>query len=371
MAPGLRLAVAGGGTGGHIVPGLHLLDHLVREGGLEDLLWFHSGRAVEEHVMRGLAAHAGGAPLETVALPLEPEGGGAPSLALTARRLLPTARRARAALGVHGSGVLLGLGGFTSAPAVLAARSRGVPAALIEINAAPGKATRMLAPLCRQVFHAWPETVPTRPGARHVLVGPPLSPAFGPVDDEPRARAAARARLDFTQDAPLVVVLGGSQGARGLNEFCAHHDDVLAAAGVQVLHQVGPGRLDEAAPARPGYAAREYLDDVPGALRAADLVLCRGGASTLAEVGALGAPAWVVPYPHHADRHQERNARQLRGGVRLVPQESLDRTFARELAAFAGPEGHFERARMRQALADAVPGDAAARILDALRAMSR
>ena len=97
-------------------------------------------------------------------------------------------------------------------------------------------------------------------------------------------------------------------------------------------------------------------------LTAADLVLCRGGASTLAEIAATRTPAWVVPYPHHADRHQERNARELGGGVRIVPEEALDAELARELARLLGAEGAEERARMSAALEAVLPGDAAEHI---------
>src|SRR4030095_10179018 len=122
----------------------------------------------------------------------------------------------------------------------------------------------------------------------------------------------------------LLVVLGGSQGARSLNEFVRTHLELLMQQGAQVLHQTGPGRLGEGARECAGYHKAEYLSEVPRARCGATAVLCRGGASTLAEVAALARPAWVVPYPHHADRHQELNARELHGGARIVPEDRLD-----------------------------------------------
>ena len=104
--------------------------------------------------------------------------------------------------------------------------------------------------------------------------------------------------------ATLVAVFGGSQGARSLNEFVRQHLAVLVGGGLSVLHQVGPGRAEEAGGEVVGYRAVDYLSDVPTALAAADLALCRGGASTLAELAVAQTPAWVVPYPGHADRHQ-------------------------------------------------------------------
>lgn len=368
----LRLALAGGGTGGHVVPGLHLLEALEQgPAPLEDLLWLGAGRAVEDRVLSDLERRVGRAEVERVALALEPEGGGAPSLAGLAVRLAPAVRRARRALAAHRSQVLLGLGGFTTVPAVLAARSLGLPVALLEINAVAGRATRWLARWSARVYHAWPSTLPAGgEDGRHVHVGPPLSPRLltPPTADEARAFRAAHG---LPAEGPLLLVLGGSQGALGLNRFVAEHAGALLAGGLSVLHQVGPGRLEEAAqvgaqlgtgPPGEVYRAVEYLDEVPTALHLATLVLCRGGASTLAEVGAVARPAWVVPYPHHADRHQERNAERLGEGVRIVPEETLGAEWLAALLELVGPAGGVERERMRTCLRDAVPADAAERI---------
>ena len=342
----LRLAVAGGGTGGHVVPGLHLLDALQRELGADPA-------AVEPEQIAELDRHPVVGSLERLVLPIEPPGGGAPSL----RRL--------------GTRVLLGLGGFTTAPATLAARSLRIPVVLLEINATAGKATRTLGPLASRVLHAWRETLPPdREGAKHQLVGPPIAPRFLPPRDIGAAQSVAKDELGFRPDRPLLVVLGGSQGARGLNAFVRSHISFLLGSGVQVLHQVGPGRRTEGADDLEGYAAVEYLDEVSLALVAADGVLCRGGASTLAEVGAIGTPAWVVPYPHHADRHQVRNARQLDGGVRIVEEQDLDHGRCEELVRFLGEGGMDERLRMRECLRAAVPTDAAERVWGELRTLA-
>lgn len=369
-APGPRLAFAGGGTGGHIVPGLHLLaDARARGAEPADLVWFTSGRAVEEPAFAGLDALA--PDCERVVLPLEPAGGGAPSLLQLARRTLPATWRARRALVAHRSEVLLGLGGFTSLPAVLAARSLGLPCALLEVNAVPGKATRTLARLVRRVYHASPASAPADPGDRHRVFGPPLDPALagdrGTVDER---RATARG-AGLPADDPLLLVLGGSQGAGSLNRFVTEHAEELLAGGMEILHQCGPGRLAEAPRERAGLVVREYLAEVPALLRAADLVLCRGGASTLAEVAAARVPAVVVPYPHHGDRHQERNACGLADGVRIVDDERLDAALAGELVRLIGADGAADRARCSAALERAVPRDAAQRILDDLAQLAR
>lgn len=367
----LRLAFAGGGTGGHMVPGLALLDQLSAAPEfepLESLVWFQSGRGVERQVLQGLEARLGGAQVDRVALAIEPPSGGAPSTARTLTRLLPEALRARRALRRAGSQVLVGLGGFTSAPAGLAARSLGIPLVLLEINAAPGRATRLLAPLAREVWHAHAATCPGgRADGRHRVMGAPVSPRFVRVQAPSRP---AREALELAPDGPLLVVLGGSQGAGALNAFVRELAPRLVASGVQVIHQVGPGRLGEGAAPTAGYRPVEYAHEVPRLLAAADLVLCRGGASTLAEVGAVGVPAWVVPYPHHGDRHQERNAAALGAGARVVQEEDLAGQ-ADALLDLLGPGGEAARGAMRSALLDLVPAEAAAQQCARLRALAR
>lgn len=365
---GLRLAFAGGGTGGHLVPGLALLDHLAQQpgSGPGDLLWFQSGRAVEERVLEGLEERLSPTPVTRVCLNLEPAGGGAPSMARTLLRLMPAVMRARRALRSHKSQVLLGLGGFTSAPAALAARSLGIPLALLEINATPGRATRLLAPLSRRVYHATAATCPGATGPRHRITGAPVAPAFRRRDQED---LVVRESLGFDPSQPLLVVLGGSQGAGGLNRFMAEHDENFRAAGISVFHGVGPGRREEAAPNRPGLQVTEYARDVPGLLAAATVVLCRGGASTLAEVQAVGIPSIVVPYPHHADRHQERNAALLGKGCRVVLEEDLHRGAAQELIALLVAEGAGQRAEMAAALANETPANAGEIILADLQGL--
>ncbi|MSR62555.1 MAG: hypothetical protein EXS08_08945 [Planctomycetes bacterium] len=397
----MRLALAGGGTGGHVVPGLHLLEHLRARGAVpEDVLWFSAGRAVEERVLSGARERLGPLALERVVLSLEPAESGAPSWLRLLARTAPEMNRARRALERHASDVLLALGGYTMLPAVLAARSLGVPVVLLEINSVSGRATRALSGLSERVVHAWPtpgatlsrlpagggpgqertstgSSGPSRASVlnrlffgsgRHACFGPPLAPSFLRAEPSAEQIFAARVALGFRAELPLVLVLGGSQGAAGLNRFLRTHAAALGAAGLQVLHQTGPGRACEGADEQAGgrYRACEYLDDVASALDAATLVLCRGGASTLAEVAARARPALVVPYPHHKDRHQEKNALALGAGVRIVPEERLDAAFVSTLARLAGPAGERERASMASALRACMPRDGVQRLADEL-----
>lgn len=370
-AQDLCLALAGGGTGGHIVPGLHLLAGLAesRES-LADVVWFTSGRAVEDRVLGGAQPLLQRAPFERVALAIEPVGGGAPSRGRLVLRTPSAVMRARERLVAHRSNVLLGLGGFTSLPAVLAARSLRIPVVLLEVNAHEGAATRWLSRFAVRVLHAWRTTLPNGEDAKNRFVGPPLAPVFRahtalPRSERTREQARARAALGFDPERPLLAVLGGSQGSSALNAFMRAHAPALCAAGLQVLHQTGPGKLAEGHAPFTGYRAVEYVDPVHRALTAATIALARGGASTLAEIAALRVPAFVAPYPGHADRHQERNARELGEGVCIVQDRDLDLSLRTALIRLT--EDAEQRGRMSSALALTVPADAAERIWRELR----
>jgi len=321
-----------------------------------DLVWFTSGRAVEDRALAGLEESLEGAPWERVTGALEPPGGGAPGLGRIATRLLPEVWSARRTLKRHQSELLLGLGGFSALAPVLAARSLGIPCGWLEVNTVSGRATRVLAPLCQRVWHAWEVT--SRGRDSDVVVGPPLEPSLFAEFDEAGARAAREAQ-GFDPERPLLVVLGGSQGALGLNRFMAAHAEDLIEGGLSVLHQCGPGRTEEGAGALESYRAVEFVEDVPSLLAGADLALARAGASTVAELGAARVPAVFVPHPASPDRHQHRNAELLGDGAKIVDEALLGPGSVGLLIGLAGPQGRAERESMRATLSGKVPRDGA------------
>ena len=320
--PRPHLFIAGGGSGGHVFPGLAVAEELAARGwrvswigrpeGMERRLVSERGipyRALAARPLVGHGALARGRALATLG-----------RSALAARRLL---RRERAA-------AVLGTGGYVSAPGVLGACLAGRPAVLLEPNAVAGAANRMLARFARAAAVAWPETAdglacPARP------TGVPVRRAFGEL---PVAEPAPRRRL---------LILGGSQGARQINQIVPPALARLAAAGIElaVRHQTGAAHLEAARRAWDGLAAGglelevvPFLDDVAAALGEADLVVSRAGAVTLAEISAAGRPALLIPYGY-AGGHQADNAARLAsaGGARvLAPEEATPEGCAAALA---------------------------------------
>ena len=244
--------------------------------------------------------------------------------------------------------VVLGGGGYVAGPMVLAAATRGIPAALMEADAHLGLANRLAAPFARRVFLAFP--VPGRGGAKYRVTGRPI-----PARSRPAPREEARRLFELPAEGPVLLVFGGSQGARSVNELAVSS---FAAAGPAVLHLAGErdyealrGRVS-----RVGYRLLPYTDAFGAALAAADLVLSRAGGSVF-ELAAAGKPAVLVPYPAATGDHQTKNARHFAagGGAVLVPEAELDRvpSLVRELLGAPGRLGEMAAAMLRLARPDA------------------
>lgn len=356
------LAVAGGGTGGHIFPGLAIArEFRRREPGTRVLYLGAAGRLEERVVPREVpAVHFHG--LRVRGLKGQGPLGAIRALALAARAV----GECRREIAAFGADLLLGTGGYSSGPAAIAARTLGVPVVLQEQNAVPGLTNRLLGRIARRVFIAFEPARRHFPAGRAVLAG-------NPVREE-----ALVAQTEVGRAAGLrLLVLGGSQGARGVNRLVAAALPSLAAAGLDVsfVHQSGePEREAVAAAYRAAGLAAEvaaFFDAMGERYGAADLVVARAGAGTIAEIAANGRPAILVPFPHAAGDHQRANARWLadRGGALIVEEQAPGAALelARVIAALAG-----DRERLRaMAGASAAAGvrDAAARIVDECRRM--
>jgi UDP-N-acetylglucosamine--N-acetylmuramyl-(pentapeptide) pyrophosphoryl-undecaprenol N-acetylglucosamine transferase len=289
-------------------------------------------------------------------------GGAVTALALAARAMIECRRE----IAAFGADLLLGTGGYSSGPAAVAARTLGVPVVLQEQNAVPGLTNRLLGRIARRVFIAFEPARAYFPAGRTVLAG-------NPVRDE-----ALGAGGEVGRGAGLrLLVLGGSQGARGVNRLIAGALPALAAAGLDLTfaHQSGEAERETVAAAYrgAGIAAEvaAFFDGMGERYGAADLVIARAGAGTIAEIAANGRPAILVPYPHAAGDHQRVNARWLsgRGAAVVIDEQAADAAgeLARSIAALFD-----DRDRLRaMASASAAAGvrDAAARIVDECRRM--
>ena len=253
--------------------------------------------------------------------------------------------------------VVLGGGGYVGGPMVFAAWLRSIPAALTEADAHFGLANRLAAPFARRVFLAYP--VDGRGGGKYSVVGRPV-----PVAAQPFEQAEARRRFGLPEEGPVVLVAGGSQGARTLNVTAV---DAWGEAGPSVLHLAGHRDFDElrGLHARDGYVLLPFVDDFGAALAAADLVVSRGGGSVW-EIAAAGKPAVLVPYPHATADHQSKNARYFEraGGAVIVPDDEAAERVPRIVAELLADPARL--AAMAEAMRKAAKPDAAERIADEL-----
>lgn len=309
----MSVVIAGGGTGGHIEPALALADAVRRLDPDATVTALGTERGLETTVVP-----ARGYPLELIP-PVPLPRRLTPDLLRLPARIRTAVRQTRAVLERVGADVVVGFGGYVSLPAYLAARGR-LPIVVHEANARPGLANRVGARFASKVATAVPGThLP-----RAEVIGIPLRRSITTLD-RAGLRDKARAHFGLDPDAVTLLVTGGSQGARSINAAVAGAAPGLAAAGVGVLHAYGrkntfePPRLDG-----PPYVAVPYLERMDLALAAADLVLCRCGAMTVAEVSAVGLPAVFVPLPH-GNGEQALNAAPMvaAGGAVLVPDAEL------------------------------------------------
>jgi UDP-N-acetylglucosamine--N-acetylmuramyl-(pentapeptide) pyrophosphoryl-undecaprenol N-acetylglucosamine transferase len=355
-----RILVAGGGTGGHVFPGVAVADALLSLAEVEPV-FCGTSRGVEARVIpeRGWR-------LELIDVrPIK--GGGvvrAMSGTMSAIRAMGKAVGLVRALRPR---AVLSVGGYAAGPVALAAAMLGVPLAVLEPNSVVGLTNRWLSPFARRAYIAWEEAASAfRPAVRRSL-GVPLRPGFVPTPYVPNAP-------------PRLLVMGGSQGASALNEGVPDALGHLGSTGVTVLHQCGRDREASvrAAYQRKGFERATvvpFIDDVARALAEADLVVARAGAATVAELAAIGRASILVPFPHAADDHQYRNAAALarKGGAVCIRQDDAHWGFVPRLAEELARLLHDDPARTAMARAARQQGrpNAARDIAEDILALAR
>jgi UDP-N-acetylglucosamine--N-acetylmuramyl-(pentapeptide) pyrophosphoryl-undecaprenol N-acetylglucosamine transferase len=351
------VVIAAGGTAGHVVPALAVAAALRARGA--EVAFIGGERAEAELVPdAGYPFH----PLRVAGIDRRNPLRAARALMLAARATV----RARGLLRALGADAVLGGGGYVAGPVGLAAGTLRLPLALTEADSHLGVANRLLAPLARRVFLAFP--LDGRTGGKYVVTGRPVPQGTGGSD-----RRAARERFGIATDAQCLLVFGGSLGARRLND--AALDAFGAAAPCAVLHASGRRDHDDlrrrldALGSPPHYRLYPYIEPFADALAAADLVAARAGGSVL-ELAAAGLPAILVPYPHATADHQTTNARYMErsGAAVVVPDAELDGPrLAREVTALLGAPERLEA--MGAAARAAARPDAAERIAEELLAL--
>jgi UDP-N-acetylglucosamine--N-acetylmuramyl-(pentapeptide) pyrophosphoryl-undecaprenol N-acetylglucosamine transferase len=311
--------LAGGGTAGHVNPLLATADVLRARDPEATILVLGTAEGIESRLVP-----ARGHELLTIARLPFPRRPNRDALRFPGR-WRSTVARVRGLLRERGVDVVVGFGGYAAAPAYRAARAERIPIAIHEQNAKPGFANRMGAALTRFVGVTFAAT-----RLRHGrVVGMPLRREIADLD-VPRARAEARELFGLDDRRPVLLVTGGSIGARRLNESVSAEIAVLLGSGWQVLHITG-SRAPVADPRLDGYRLLEYCDRMELALAVADLAVSRSGASTVAELEALGVPAVFVPYPV-GNGEQAVNARDAvrAGGAILVPDAAFTPAYVRD-----------------------------------------
>lgn len=321
----MRVIIAAGGTGGHLYPGVALAREFQRQASPVEIIFVGTKRGLESKVV----PEQGFELITIFARGIMGKGwlGGLHGLAVIPAGLMQCLALCRS----RRPDLVIGIGGYTSPPVIAAAWLLGIKRVLLEPNAYPGMANRLVAPLANLVFVAFADAVSFFGNMKTRVVGTPIRREFLEGIQQGRHPGTYSA-------APVILVLGGSQGARSINRAMAAAFPVLATAlpGLRVIHQTGERDFEATQQA---YAASmqaveahvnapevvPFLFDVPRAMTGTDLVVSRSGATTVAEITACGKPAILIPFPHAIHGHQERNARVLEqaGAAHLILDQQL------------------------------------------------
>jgi len=304
-----KLLIAASGTGGHLFPALataeQLTDYHLEWLGVPD-------RLETQLVPKSYRLH-------TISVEGLQQRLGLGSLKVLGRLGLAILQVRRLLQQGHFQGVLT-TGGYIAAPAVIAARSLGLPVVFHESNALPGKVTRWLSPWCNVVALGFPQAAQYLPRSHTVWVGTPVRSQFYLAAD---CSTASIPNLAIPDDVPLIVVVGGSQGAVAVNQLVRQAAPAWLDAGIWVVHLTGDNDAEAKALVHDHYVPLPFYDDMASLLRRATLAISRAGAGTLTELAVTQTPALLIPYPYAAEDHQTYNAKVFaKAGAALLYQQS-------------------------------------------------
>ena len=304
-----KLLVAASGTGGHLFPAIATAQQLPDY----DIEWLGVPDRLETQLIPDLY------PLHTVRMGGAQGGFGIGSAKLLAKFARSTWQVRQLLKQGNFAGVFT-TGGYISAPAILAARSLGLPALMHESNALPGKVTRFLSPYCTKVALGFAETADRLPKADTVTIGTPVRSQFFELAQ------TSLTDIEIPDDVPLIVVVGGSQGAVAINQMVRSAAPTWLEAGIWIVHITGTNDTESDSFKHPHYIQRDFYNNMAALFSRAHLVISRAGAGTLIELAITAAPAILIPYPFAAEDHQTYNAAAFAnaGAAQLHQQRDLD-----------------------------------------------
>jgi UDP-N-acetylglucosamine--N-acetylmuramyl-(pentapeptide) pyrophosphoryl-undecaprenol N-acetylglucosamine transferase len=345
----MRLVITGGGTGGHTSPAVAVYEELLRRDPRLNVLWIGRAGAIENRIctQRNIPFRS---------LPVE----GWPRAkfvrrGLVAAKLAWSMARVWVYLRNFQPDVVFGVGGYVSLPAMYVAPRMGIPCVLHEQNQLMGVTNRIAAQRASRVFLSFPETVGNFARENAIVVGNPVRAAF--ANPCPRKEACDRFGLDPARSS--ILITGGSQGARSINDAVAKMLPMFSPGETQVIWMTGASDVARAREAALGSPVptqvHSFIEDMAAAFAAVDLVIARSGASTTAELALMRKPSILIPYPHATDNHQQHNAKAFvdSGAARLLPDAELtpDSLLAAIRELLANPAGLAAMAQAAGALA--------------------
>jgi UDP-N-acetylglucosamine--N-acetylmuramyl-(pentapeptide) pyrophosphoryl-undecaprenol N-acetylglucosamine transferase len=297
--PPIRLLIAASGTGGHLFPAIAMAQQL-QDYKIE---WLGVPDRLERELVPAQY------PLHTIPVEGFQQRFGLGTLKILGR-LASSVHQVRQLLKTQKIDGVFTTGGYIAGPAIIAARWQGLPVILHESNSIPGKVTRFFSPLCSAVALGFESTSQSLPRARTVYVGTPVRSSFQDVQT---------LELPIPEDVPLIVVVGGSQGAIAVNQLVRQCAPVWFEAGAWIVHLTGEKDPDAASLQHPQYIQMPFYDNMAGLLQRANLAISRAGSGTLTELAITHTPSILIPYPYAAEDHQAFNATSfVEAGAALV-----------------------------------------------------
>jgi len=330
-----RLLIAGGGTGGHLFPGVAVAEEFRARHAQAEVLFVGTERGIESRILPELGwrlekIKVSG--LKTVGLLGAVRG---------AFRIPGALWQSRHLIKSFSPDVVIGVGGYASGPVVLAARLMGIPTAILEQNSVPGLTNRILGKFAKRIFLSFAHSQSFFRAAKSELVG-------NPIRRQILAGLQSQKPPDSDSQTPLrIFIFGGSQGAVSVNQMCCQAAKMLSEEEIalRIVHQTGTANVEATqalyAEAKVDADCRAFIDDMAAEYAQADIIVSRAGATTIAELAIAGVPAILIPYPYAAGNHQELNAAEMveAGAAHMLLQgEGADKRLAELVRELRAPD---------------------------------